>query len=51
MTYRVAGVLTMESAKLAPLVDQVMGIQLGRLATSQAGPRLGLDRPAITLYR
>ena len=32
MTYRVAGVLTMDSAKLAPLVDQVMGIQLGRLA-------------------
>ena len=28
MTYRVAGVLTMDSAKLAPLVDQVMGIQL-----------------------
>ncbi len=28
MTYRVAGALTMDSAKLAPLVDQVMGIQL-----------------------
>ena len=31
MTYRVAGVFTMDSAKLAPLVDQVMGTQLGRL--------------------
>ena len=31
MTYRVAGGLTMESAKLAPIVDGVMGVQLGRL--------------------
>jgi len=31
MTYRVAGAFTMESAKLAPIVDQVMGVQLGRL--------------------
>jgi len=31
MTYRVAGALTMETAKLAPLVDQVMGVQLHRL--------------------
>ena len=31
MTYRVAGGLTMESAKLAPIVDHVMGVQLGRL--------------------
>ena len=31
MTYRVAGGLTMESAKLAPIVDQVMRIQLERL--------------------
>ena len=31
MTYRVAGALTMESAKLAPIVDHVMGVQLGRL--------------------
>ena len=31
MTYRVAGGLTMESSKLAPIVDFVMGVQLGRL--------------------
>ncbi len=31
MTYRVAGGMTMESAKLAPIVDFVMGVQLGRL--------------------
>ena len=31
MTYRVAGGFTMESAKLAPIVDFVMGVQLGRL--------------------
>ena len=37
MTYRVAGVLTMESAKLAPLVDQVMGIQLNRLKEFASG--------------
>ncbi len=37
MTYRVAGVLTMDSAKLAPLVDQVMGIQLGRLRSFASG--------------
>jgi len=37
MTYRVAGALTMESAKLAPLVDQVMGIQLNRLKEFASG--------------
>jgi uncharacterized protein YndB with AHSA1/START domain len=37
MTYRVAGQLTMDSAKLAPLVDQVMGIQLGRLRDFASG--------------
>jgi uncharacterized protein YndB with AHSA1/START domain len=31
MTYRVAGDLTMDSTKLAPLVDQVMGSQFERL--------------------
>jgi uncharacterized protein YndB with AHSA1/START domain len=31
MNYRVAGGLTMDAARLAPLVDQVMGVQLGRL--------------------
>jgi uncharacterized protein YndB with AHSA1/START domain len=41
MTYRVAGVLTMEPAKLAPLVDQVMGIQLGRLRTFASGAPAG----------
>jgi hypothetical protein len=41
MTYRVAGVLTMESAKLAPLVDQVMGIQLGRLRLFAGGAPAG----------
>ena len=33
MTYRVSGNFTMESAKLAPLVDQVLGVQLGRFQT------------------
>jgi hypothetical protein len=37
MTYRVAGILTMDSAKLAPLVDQVMSIQVGRLRTFASG--------------
>ena len=41
MTYRVAGVLSMDSAKLAPLVDQVMGIQLGRLRTFASGAPAG----------
>jgi hypothetical protein len=41
MTYRVAGVLTMDSAKLAPLVDQVMGIQLERLRTVASGAPAG----------
>ena len=41
MTYRVAGVLTMDSAKLAPLVDQVMGIQLGRLRSFVSGAPAG----------
>jgi uncharacterized protein YndB with AHSA1/START domain len=31
LTYRVAGGLTMDAAKLAPLVDQVLGTQLERL--------------------
>jgi uncharacterized protein YndB with AHSA1/START domain len=31
MNYRVAGAFTMQAAKLAPLVDQVMGGQLERL--------------------
>jgi hypothetical protein len=31
MTYRVAGAMTLESAKLAPIVDQVMSGQLQRL--------------------
>lgn len=31
MTYRVSGTLTMEAAKLAPIVDHVMGTQLNRL--------------------
>jgi uncharacterized protein YndB with AHSA1/START domain len=42
MTYRVAGALTMESAKLAPLVDQVLETQLNRLrdfaSRAPAGP-------------
>ena len=37
MTYRVAGALTMDSTKLAPLVDQVMGIQLNRLRDFASG--------------
>jgi uncharacterized protein YndB with AHSA1/START domain len=41
MTYRVAGVLTLDSAKLAPLVDQVMGIQLGRLRSFASGGPAG----------
>jgi uncharacterized protein YndB with AHSA1/START domain len=41
MTYRVAGMLTMDSAKLAPLVDQVMGIQLGRLRSFASGAPAG----------
>ena len=41
MTYRVAGVLAMDSAKLAPLVDQVMGIQLGRLRSVASGAPVG----------
>jgi uncharacterized protein YndB with AHSA1/START domain len=41
MTYRVTGALTMDSAKLAPLVDQVMGIQLGRLRSFASGAPAG----------
>jgi hypothetical protein len=41
MTYRVAGTLSMDSAKLAPLVDQVMGIQLGRLRSFASGGPAG----------
>jgi len=33
MTYRASGNFTMDSAKLAPLVDQVLGVQLERLRT------------------
>ncbi len=33
MTYRVSGAFTMESAKLAPIVDSVMTTQLERLRT------------------
>lgn len=42
MTYRVAGILTMDSAKLAPLVDQVMGIQVNRLRDFASGRPAGL---------
>jgi hypothetical protein len=41
MTYRVAGVLGMPSAKLAPPVDQVMGAQLERLKAFAAGAPAG----------
>jgi uncharacterized protein YndB with AHSA1/START domain len=41
MSYRVAGMLTMPAAQLAPGVDQVMGIQLGRLQTLIAGGPAG----------
>jgi uncharacterized protein YndB with AHSA1/START domain len=41
MTYRVAGTLTMEASKLAPLVDQVMAIQLGRLRSLASGAPVG----------
>jgi len=41
MTYRVAGAPTMDPAKLAPLVDQVMGIQLNRLRDFASGRPAG----------
>lgn len=41
MTYRVAGILTMDSAKLAPLVDKVLGTQLGRLREFASGRPVG----------
>jgi len=41
MTYRVAGALTMESAKLAALVDLVMGTQLSRLRDFASGGPVG----------
>lgn len=41
MTYRVAGALTMESAKLAALVDQVLGTQLNRLREFASGRPAG----------
>jgi uncharacterized protein YndB with AHSA1/START domain len=41
MTYRVAGALTMESAKLAPLVDQVLETQLNRLRDFASGGPAG----------
>jgi Polyketide cyclase / dehydrase and lipid transport len=37
MTYRVFGAFTLESAKLAPIVDQVMRNQLERLAAYAGG--------------
>ena len=48
MTYRVAGAFTMESAKLAPIVDHVMGVQLGRLRrmATRSSRRSSLARPA-----
>jgi uncharacterized protein YndB with AHSA1/START domain len=45
MTYRVGGILTMDSAKLAPLVDQVMGVQLRRLGDFASGRPVGLSPP------
>jgi uncharacterized protein YndB with AHSA1/START domain len=41
MTYRVAGALTMDSAKLAPIVDRVMGVQLERLRSFASGAPAG----------
>ena len=41
MTYRVAGMLTMPTAQLAPGVDQVMGIQLERLRVFAGGAPAG----------
>ena len=41
MIYRVAGALTMESGKLAPLVDQVMTTQLTRLGNYASGRPAG----------
>jgi len=41
MTYRVSGALTMESSKLATLVDQVMGVQLNRLRDFASGRPAG----------
>ena len=41
MTYRVAGMLGMPAAQLAPGVDQVMGIQLERLKTFVSGAPVG----------
>lgn len=40
MTYNVAGTLPMESARLAPLVDQVMSMQLNRLRDYSSGKPL-----------
>lgn len=41
MTYRVAGILGMPAAQLAPGVDQVMGIQLDRLRAFAGGAPAG----------
>ena len=41
MTYRVAGILAMPAAQLAPGVDQVMGIQMDRLKTFAGGASAG----------
>jgi uncharacterized protein YndB with AHSA1/START domain len=38
LNYRVAGAFTLESAKLAPIVDQVMHTQLDRLAAYTGSP-------------
>jgi len=38
LNYRVSGAFTLESAKLAPIVDQVMRIQLDRLAAYTSSP-------------
>ena len=41
MTYRVSGALTMEAAKLAPIVDMVMTTQLTRLKALGDGVKAG----------
>src|SRR5690349_16240124 len=41
MTYRVAGMLAMPAAQLAPGVDQVMGIQMDRLKSFAGGAPAG----------
>ena len=41
LTYRVSGALTMEAAKLAPIVDRVMSTQLTRLKALGDGLKAG----------